>query len=298
MPSSCPENLTDWSHVGGRGPGADGETVPVPHDVHALAERLTRDYERFSPAQQSLARYLADHLADVPLLSAHEVARASHCSPATVVRFAQALGYAGYPEMQSVVRRAQRPSLPPRPGERVALPSGGEGLGAALAAERAALDDAAARLANEGLDPLVSALREASCLVIAGEGYARPVVALLEERLARGGRQVVGVTALDAASRAWLDGLGVHTAVLAVALGRETRVAQGAVSAAKAAGVPAAVLVDSGLSPLARTPLSRVLPAESRGGSPSLVAMVAVAQSLAQALAPAEVRGGLAAVGA
>ena len=40
----------------------------MPPDVHALAERLKRDYERFSPAQQSLARYLADHLADVPLL--------------------------------------------------------------------------------------------------------------------------------------------------------------------------------------------------------------------------------------
>jgi hypothetical protein len=91
----------------------------VPPDVHALAERLRRDYERFSPAQQSLSRYLADNLADVPLLSAHEVARASHCSPATVVRFAQALGYSGYPEMQRTVRRAQRPGLPPRPGDLV-----------------------------------------------------------------------------------------------------------------------------------------------------------------------------------
>ncbi|HTI32766.1 MAG TPA: hypothetical protein VL422_03750 [Miltoncostaea sp.] len=79
----------------------------MPPDVHALAERLKRDYERFSPAQQSLARYLADHLADIPMLSAHEVARLSHCSPATVVRFAQALGYAGYPEMQRIVRRAR-----------------------------------------------------------------------------------------------------------------------------------------------------------------------------------------------
>jgi len=87
----------------------------MPPDAHSLAERLRRDYERFSPAQQALARYLSDHLADVPLLSAHEIARASHCSPATVVRFAQSLGYAGYPEMQAVIRRAQRPRLPIRP---------------------------------------------------------------------------------------------------------------------------------------------------------------------------------------
>jgi DNA-binding MurR/RpiR family transcriptional regulator len=87
----------------------------VPPDATELAEVLRRDYERFSPAQQALARYLVDHLAELPLVSAHEVAQAAHCSPATVVRFAQALGYAGYPELQRTVRQAHRPGL----GERV-----------------------------------------------------------------------------------------------------------------------------------------------------------------------------------
>ena len=273
--------------------------VGVPHDVHALAERLTRDYERFSPAQQSLARYLVDHLADIPLLSAHEVARASHCSPATVVRFAQALGYAGYPEMQGVVRRAQRPTLPPRPRDRqLDLPLSAEGLDATLAADRFALDDTARRLAAADLAPLVGALMPCTTIVVVGEGHARPVVSLMEERLARGGRQVACVTSLEPRDRAWLDTLGAACGVFAVALGRETRVAQTAVSAARAAGVPAVVLVDSGLSPLARSPLARVLPADTRDGSPSIVAMVAVAQAIAGAVAPAVARGGLAAVGA
>jgi DNA-binding MurR/RpiR family transcriptional regulator len=271
----------------------------VPHDVHALAERLKRDYERFSPAQQSLARYLADHLADVPLLSAHEVARASHCSPATVVRFAQALGYSGYPEMQRIVRRAQRPGLPPRPGDRqLGLPFSAEGLEATLAAERLVLDDATERLAGAGLGPIVAALGPRSPLVIAGEGHARPVVSLIEERLGRAGRPVAAVTSLDPGARAWLDALGPGGGVLAIAIGRESRVAQGAVTAARAAGVPVAVLVDSTLNPLARSPLARVVPADDRAGAPSLVAMVAVAQALAVALAPATVRPDLAAVGA
>ena len=218
----------------------------MPPDVHALAERLKRDYERFSPAQQSLARYLADHLADIPLLSAHEVARLSHCSPATVVRFAQALGYSGYPEMQRIVRRAQRPGLPPRPGDRqIGVPVSAEGLDQALAAERLALDDAAERLNAPGLAAIVAALAPRTPLVIAGEGHARTVVTLIEERLARAGRPVAAVTSLDPAARAWLDALGPGGAVLAVAIGRESRVAQAAVSAARQAGVPAAVLVDS-----------------------------------------------------
>jgi len=273
--------------------------VCVPHDVHALAERLTRDYERFSPAQQSLARYLVDHLADIPLLSAHEVARSSHCSPATVVRFAQALGYAGYPEMQGVVRRAQRPTLPPRPTDRqLDLPLSAEGLDATLAADRLALDDTARRLAAADLGPLVGALAPCATIVLVGEGHARPVVSLMEERLARGGRQVATVTSLEPRERTWLDTLGAASGVFAVALGREIRVAHAAVSAARTAGVPAVVLVDSGLSPLARSPLARVLPADTRDGSPSLVAMVAVAQAIAGAVAPAVARGGLTAVGA
>lgn len=268
-------------------------------DVHALAERLTSDYERFSPAQQSLARYLVEHLADLPLLSAHEVARASHCSPATVVRFAQALGYSGYPEMQNVVRRAQRPTLPPRPDSRGSGGSvSGEGFEAAIAEERLALDDTARRLAAADLRPLATALAGASVVVLAGEGHARPVLALLEERLARGGRRVATVGALDAPERAWLDSLAPDSAVLAVSLGRESRVAQAAVSAARAAGVPAVALVDSGLSPLARSKLARVLPAQVRDGAPSLVAMIAVAQVLAAAVAPATARGGLTAVSA
>lgn len=269
----------------------------MPPDVHALLERLRRDYARFSPAQQSLARYLSDHVADVPLLSAHEVARSAHCSPATVVRFAQALGFSGYPELQAVVRRAQRPGLPPRGGERqLGFAVEREGLEAAFAADRLALDDAVGRLGAPGLGPLAAALGPRSPLILAGEGAARPVLALLEDRLSRDGRATVLVTGLDPAQRAWLDALGPAGAVLAVAIGRDARVAEAAVAAAEAAGAPAAALVDSGLSPLARAPLARVVPADARGGHPSIVAMIAVAQGLACALAPP--RPSLAAVNA
>lgn len=255
----------------------------MPPDAHSLAERLRRDYERFSPAQQALARYLSDHLADVPLLSAHEIARASHCSPATVVRFAQSLGYAGYPEMQAVVRRAQRPRLPMRAGSGPEL---GE-VASDLMADRATLDAAAARLGRPGLAPLVAALQERTPIVIAGEGHALPVVLLLQERLARLGRPAHLVTALDPVGRVALESLPVGGAVLAVAVGRQTDVAEAAVTAARAVGVPAPTLVDSALSPLARGGLARVIPADPGEDGPNIIAMVAVAQAIARSLVAA-----------
>jgi DNA-binding MurR/RpiR family transcriptional regulator len=266
--------------------------MPMPSDIETLRERLRRDYDGFSPAQQALARYVADHLADLPLMSAHEVARAAHCSPATVVRFAQALGYNGYPDLQQLVRRDQRPWLPVAAREhRFGLIGGSDSVAAALAAERHALEDTADRLGQRGLGPLAQALAGRRPVVVAGDGHARVVVGLLVDRLARVGVPAVAVTGLDLPDRAWLETLAPNGAVLAVSIGREAQVAQAAIDAARAANVPAAALVDSSLSALARLPLARVVPADVRAGAPSLVALVAVAQALVVLVESAVRRG-------
>ncbi len=259
----------------------------MPPDAHTLAERLRREYESFSPAQQALARYLVDHIAELPLLSAHEIAVAAHCSPATVVRFAQALGYSGYPELQRTVRAAQRPALPPRRAGQLGLFTGGDGIKNLFAADHLALDDALSRLGADGIAPLAAALAERTPLIVAGEGHARPVVSLIEERVARAGRQVVVVESLEPRVRARLANMEPGAGVLAVAVGREITVADAALDAARTHGVPGVSLVDSSLSPIARAGVSLVVPADERGGgAPGLVAFIAVAQALADALAP------------
>ena len=253
----------------------------VPPDANELAEVLRRDYDRFSPAQKSLARYLIDHLAELPLVSAHEVAHAAHCSPATVVRFAQALGYAGYPELQRTVRQAHRPGL----GVRAVGANPSRDRVQVLDADRLALEDAAARLGADGVLPLATALAGLQPIVIAGDAVARPVLALLEERLARAGREVLVVDSVEPRIRMRLGALARGGGLIAVSVGKDTRVAEYAVSAARAANAPAVALVDSSLSGAARAPHVRVIPAEERGGEPSLTAFVAVSQALAQALA-------------
>jgi DNA-binding MurR/RpiR family transcriptional regulator len=252
----------------------------VPPDANELAEILRRDYERFSPAQQALARYLVDHLAELPLVSAHEVAHAAHCSPATVVRFAQALGYAGYPELQRTVRQAHRPGL----GVRAVGPPGAPGRVQVLDSDRLALEDVAARLGQEGVQPLIAPLAMVAPIVVAGDAAARPVLALLEERLARGGREVVVVDSGEPRIRMRLGALARGGGLIAVSVGKDTRVAEYAVAAARSAGAPAVALVDSSLSAAARAPVVRVVPAEQRGGEPSLTAFVAVAQALAHGI--------------
>jgi DNA-binding MurR/RpiR family transcriptional regulator len=215
------------------------------------------------------------------------VAAASHCSPATVVRFAQALGYAGYPEMQRAIRAAQRPALAPRRAGQLGLLVAEEGIEPALAADRLAIDDTLARLGPNGLDPLIAALADRDPLVIAGEGYAQVAVSLMCERLERGGRRVVAVTGTSPREVARLRTMSAMSGVVAIAVGSDTRVAEEALAAARTAGVPVVSLVDSSLSPVARVPLARVVPADDRGGAPGLVAMIAVVQALGAGIAHA-----------
>jgi hypothetical protein len=238
----------------------------MPPDAMDLATRLERDHDRFSPAQQALARYLLGHLGELPMMSAHEVAREAHCSPATVVRFAQALGFAGYPDLQRTVRRART------------------GLGAAAAAgggveERRAVTSLALRL--EGASPVL----------VAGDGGALPAVVAAEDVLLRAGRPVLALCEGGSRARAWLGSLPPGAGVLAVGLGEEARLADVAVRAAQAAEVPAVAIAAGGWGG-AGAPTARA------GGRDlgDEAGLVALAVELARALtAP---RSGLRAVGA
>ncbi|TFH35914.1 MAG: MurR/RpiR family transcriptional regulator, partial [Anaerolineales bacterium] len=75
--------------------------LPYPEQIHTL--RRT-----FTPAQERIADYLLDHSLDAALLTATQLAQRLDVDPATVVRFAQKLGYRGYLELKAdLVRRVQ-----------------------------------------------------------------------------------------------------------------------------------------------------------------------------------------------
>ncbi|MCA9858241.1 MAG: MurR/RpiR family transcriptional regulator [Thermomicrobiales bacterium] len=70
-------------------------------------------FDRLSPNHQRLAQFLAENPSVVAFASASEIGRSVEMSTATVVRFAQALGYSGYPAFQEVVRAAYLRTLRP-----------------------------------------------------------------------------------------------------------------------------------------------------------------------------------------
>lgn len=80
-----------------------------------VSDMLREGFDGFSRSQKAIARYIIDHLEEVGYLSAEELGRKGNTSSSTVVRFAQSLGFDGYPELQKAARDEYRLGATARP---------------------------------------------------------------------------------------------------------------------------------------------------------------------------------------
>ncbi len=71
-------------------------------------ERIREHYEHLSPGFRRLADFIMTSTLDAAFLTATELARRVAVDPATVVRFAQELGYSGYRELSREIKRYVR----------------------------------------------------------------------------------------------------------------------------------------------------------------------------------------------
>jgi DNA-binding MurR/RpiR family transcriptional regulator len=83
--------------------------------------RLIRLSAQLPPQQRLIADYLLEHLQTVPFLSVPELARRTGVSDATVVRFAQRIGYDGFSELKmdlvELLQDRLGGDVPPEPSE-------------------------------------------------------------------------------------------------------------------------------------------------------------------------------------
>jgi DNA-binding MurR/RpiR family transcriptional regulator len=151
-----------------------------------IAERL----DEFSRSQKEVARYIVDHLDEAAFQTAEELARRANTSSSTVVRFSQALGFEGYPELQQAAIEEYRSRAPGANG------SGGllfdfdhSEFESSLATDHANLEETVKALTRERVEACVSALAGAQRVMIVGmdqlaffASYLRHLLALLDIR--------------------------------------------------------------------------------------------------------------------
>ena len=174
-------------------------TAQAPHEARGhqtLSAYIRARFDEFSRSQKDVAQYIVDHLDEVAFQTAEELARRASTSSSTVVRFSQALGFEGFPELQGSAREEYR--------RRVA--AGAETTGAkpsaeplfsldqnefetSLAADHVNVEETARRISRRDVEAAIDAISQTRRVLIAGTdqmaffaSYMRHLLMLLDLR--------------------------------------------------------------------------------------------------------------------
>lgn len=79
-------------------------------DVNVM-EKIKLKYYRLSKSQKMIANYILNHYDKVAFMTASILGEAVNVSESTVVRFANALGYSGYPKLQKALQELIKTKL-------------------------------------------------------------------------------------------------------------------------------------------------------------------------------------------
>ena len=214
-----------------------------------LSTYITERFDEFSRSQKDVARYIVDHLDEAAFQTAEELARRASTSSSTVVRFSQALGFEGYPELQQAAIEEYR-------GRAAEENGGGSPLfdfdhsefEAALAADHANVESTVKKMTREQVEACVSALASSQRVMIVGldqmaffASYLRHLLALLDIRA-----EVVASPRQDSITR--LSRVDEDALVIAFSAGRAHPLVVRAMKLARHRGARTLAVTDATLS--------------------------------------------------
>ena len=91
--------------------GASGDSQRTGARPPAIRDVIHERFSGLTKSEQGIAQLVLDRMDEVPFLNATEVAAALDLYPSSVTRFAQKLGFKGYPDLQQAVRKEMRAAL-------------------------------------------------------------------------------------------------------------------------------------------------------------------------------------------
>src|ERR1700681_2979977 len=135
----------------------------------SLSKYIQARFDECSRSQKDVAQYIVDHLDEAAFQTAEELARRANTSSSTVVRFSQALGFEGFPELQAAAREEYR-----RVNAKTAKEGGAGGpssstplfsldqneFESALAADHLNVEETARKVSRSAVDALIAAIVE------------------------------------------------------------------------------------------------------------------------------------------
>lgn len=226
-----------------------------------LLHRLAEGADAFSAQQRLLARHVRANYQTVAFSTVDELARASGVSQATIVRFAQALGFKGYPDFQKEVRRLVRAEL--KGTERFQLsPAAASPIDLVVQKELENLGALRDGFDVRAFRQALKMLRGASEVMVAGARASAPLAAHLAFGLAKLGVRAPRVLAVTSDTYEQVQRLDRRACVAVIGFPRYLRELVELLAFAKGADLATLTITDSAFSPL-RGEVSLYAPAES-----------------------------------
>jgi len=278
-------------------------TAPVPpvngtSEHQSLSRYIQARFEECSRSQKDVAQYIVDHLDEAAFQTAEELARRANTSSSTVVRFSQALGFEGFPELQAAAREEYRrvhAAAPAATGSATANGNGAGGGGStplfsldqnefesALSADYLNIEETARKVSRSSVEALVQAIVEAEKVLVAGTdqmaffaSYLRHLLMLLDLRV-----DVVASPSQEALSR--LGRIDQATLVIGLSAGRPHPLVVRAMKLARHRKARTAAITDATLSEVAKLGQIKLYYSSN---SPAYVRSHAALLSVIQALA-------------
>jgi DNA-binding MurR/RpiR family transcriptional regulator len=266
-------------------PAATAPRLEPSSSRQVLSAYIRSRFEDFSRSQKDVAQYIVDHLDEAAFQTAEELARRASTSSSTVVRFSQALGFEGFPELQQAARDEYRRRLPGNDTATAAAPLFSldqTEFEAALVADHVNVEDTAHKLSRSDVEAAIDAIISAEKVLIAGTdqmaffaSYLRHLLMLLDLRA-----EIVASPSQEALGR--LSRIDERTLVIGLSAGRPHPLITRTMKLARHRKAPTLAITDATLSEVARLARLRLYYSSN---TPAFVRSHTALLSLIQALA-------------
>jgi DNA-binding MurR/RpiR family transcriptional regulator len=253
-----------------------------------VSDMLREGFDGFSRSQKAVARYIIDHLEEVGYLSAEELGQKGNTSSSTVVRFAQSLGFAGYPDLQKAARDEYRLGATARPvvhDDQLGFSIEEDLLTRSLKTDVLSLEETISKNTVDRFNRSVKMLAGARQVLAVGLHEAAMVAEHTAYVLELLGIPCLAVTDSSEANVARLSRLGTEDVLLAIGFRRAHSVTISFAEKAAAQGVNVLVITDNTLSELAdKGTITLYADIDSTFFAHSLVGPVGLVSALASAI--------------
>jgi DNA-binding MurR/RpiR family transcriptional regulator len=233
-----------------------------------------------------VAQYIVDHLDEAAFQTAEELARRANTSSSTVVRFSQALGFEGFPELQGAAREEyRRAHAAPVASSTTAAPLFSldqSEFETALAADHVNVEETARKVSRSDVEAAIDAIASAPRVLIIGTdqmaffaSYLRHLLALLDLRA-----DIVASPSQEALGK--LGRIDADTLVVGLSAGRPHPLVVRAMKLARHRKAQTIAITDATLSEVAKLAKIRLYYSSN---SPAYVRSHTALLSMVQALA-------------